>query len=256
MLDIIAIPARTDNYIYLLHDEFTGQTAVVDPADAEPVMRVLLEKGWSLDYIFNTHHHADHVDGNLALKQYTACKIVASYFDRHRIPGIDIAVAEGEQITLGGYSWQILQTPGHTLGHIVFYSADTQTLFSGDTLFSMGCGRLFEGSAEQMWHSLQVLKNLPRYTRVYCAHEYTQGNARFAASLEADNMILQQRIQEVEQLRNANLPTLPTTIGLEIDTNPFFRETSPSIRRVLNLATDTGSIDAFTAIRRKKDNFQ
>ena len=170
MLDIIQIPARNDNYIYLLHETESGQTAVVDPCDAEPVLAVLQKNSWQLDYIFNTHHHADHIGGNQQLKKLTACKVVAAKVDSHRIPDIDIAVNDGDRVWLGDLSWLVIATPGHTLGHIVYYSADSQTLFCGDTLFSMGCGRLFEGNAKQMWQSLKKLAILPIDTRVIPGH--------------------------------------------------------------------------------------
>ncbi|MDD4915067.1 MAG: hydroxyacylglutathione hydrolase [Methylococcales bacterium] len=255
MLDIITIPVLSDNYIYLLHESVTGETAVVDPAQAAPVMRILAKKGWRLDYIFNTHHHADHVGGNLQLKQQTGCKIIAAESDRQRIPGIDIGVNDGEQILLGERKIAILATPGHTSGHIVYYCAESQVLCCGDTLFSLGCGRLFEGSAEQMWQSLQKLKALPPATRLYCAHEYTQANGRFALTLEADNPTLMQRIAEVNALRKLNLPSLPSNIGLELATNPFLREHSPSIRKSLAIPEDASATRVFAEIRRLKDHF-
>lgn len=256
MLAIIQLPVLTDNYIYLLHDPLSGETAAVDPADAEPVFAALEDKGWRLSYVFNTHHHADHVGGNLPLKRQTGCKIVGAEADRQRIPGIDIGVSHGDRIKLGDHGLQIIATPGHTLGHIAYYSADSEALFCGDTLFSLGCGRLFEGSAEQMWQSLQLLKALPPSTRVYCAHEYTQANGRFALTLEADNPQLQQRIREVDRLRSQNLSTLPSTIELERATNPFFREDSPSIRRALAANDDDSAVEIFARIRRLKDQFR
>lgn len=256
MLEIIQIPALNDNYIYLLHEPVSGETAAVDPAEAEPVLAALQEHGWKLTYILNTHHHADHVGGNLALKRETGCKIVAAKIDSPRIPGIDIEVKHGDTIRLGDQTLEIITTPGHTLGHIVYYCASAEILCCGDTLFAMGCGRLFEGSAEQMWQSLQLLKALPVSTKVYCAHEYTQANARFAASLEADNPELRKRIIEVDHLRSQNLSTLPSTIGLELATNPFFRENSPAIRRTIGMDDDTPAVAAFAAIRRLKDQFR
>jgi hydroxyacylglutathione hydrolase len=256
MLEIIQLAALTDNYIYLLHEAISGETAVVDPADAGPVFAMLQEKGWRLSYVFNTHHHADHVGGNLQLKRQTGCKIVGAKSDRQRIPGIDIKVGHGDKIRLGDESLQIIATPGHTLGHIAYYCAESDALFCGDTLFSMGCGRLFEGSAEQMWQSLQLFKALPPSTRVYCAHEYTQANGRFALTLEADNPALQQRIDEVNRLRNQNLSTLPSSIGLELATNPFFRENSPSIRQAVAANDAESAAEVFARVRRSKDQFR
>lgn len=255
MLTIDYLPVLNDNYIYLLHESSTQKTAAVDPALAEPVIEMLKERGWRLDYIFNTHHHGDHVGGNLQLKQATGCKIVGAAADRARIPGIDIAVKEGDQIQLGSCNFKIINTPGHTLGHIVYYCAESQALFCGDTLFSMGCGRLFEGTAEQMWHSLQKLKALPGDTRIYCAHEYTQANGRFALTLEADNPDLQQRMHEVAALREKNRPTLPSTIALEMATNPFLREHSPSLRKAVTANDADTPAQVFAKARLLKDRF-
>ena len=178
MLTIIQIPVLTDNYIYLIHEPVSGETAVIDPALAQPVLDVLDKKGWRLAYVFNTHHHWDHVGGNLELKQ-SRFKIIAAQLDRGRIPGIDIGVSEDDVISLGRHQALVISTPGHTSGHIVYHFAEDGALFCGDTLFVMGCGRLFEGTPEQMWNSLQKLQALPPSTRIYCTHEYTQANGRF-----------------------------------------------------------------------------
>jgi len=256
MLEIIQLPALTDNYIYLLHEPVSGETAAVDPADAAPVIAVLREKGWKLDYVFNTHHHADHVDGNLQLKRLTGCKIIGAKADSRRIPGIDIQVEHGDRIRLGEQSLEIIATPGQTLGHIVYYCAASEALFCGDTLFSLGCGRLFEGTAEQMWHSLQGLKALPGSTRVYCAHEYTQANGRFARSLDGDNPQLRERLSEVDRLRGQNRSTLPSTIARELATNPFMREDSSAIRSTVAAGETDSPIEVFARIRRLKDQFR
>jgi hydroxyacylglutathione hydrolase len=253
-MEIVQIPVLTDNYIYLIHDPFTGETAVVDPALAEPVLDMLHEKGWQLKYILNTHHHSDHVGGNLGIKAKTGCQIIASVADQYRIPGIDIAVSEGDTLSLGNHKARILFTPGHTSGHIVYHFAEEQLLFCGDTLFVMGCGRLFEGSAEQLWHSLQKLKALPESTRIYCTHEYTQNNGRFALSVEPDNHLLQQKMERVYQLRGMQQPTVPSTIAEELATNPFFREDSIALQQNLKM-TGQKPVDVFTEIRRLKDRF-
>lgn len=255
MLEILQIPVLQDNYIYLLRDTDSGLTAAIDPAVADAVIDVLTEKSWQLDYIFNTHHHGDHVGANLQLKQQTGCKIVGSAADQARIPGIDIMLGNGDVVKLGNQSFQVIDTPGHTLGHIVYYSADSQALFCGDTLFSLGCGRLFEGSAEQMWLSLEALKALPAETRVYCAHEYTAANGRFALSVDADNPQLRQRINQVAKLRQQNRPTLPSTIGLELATNPFFRADNVSIRSNIGM-TEQSSLAVFRQLRLMKDQFR
>jgi len=254
MLKIIQIPVLTDNYIYLLHDTASGSTAVVDPALSQPVLDELKHQGWRLDWILNTHHHSDHVGGNLELKAKTGCQVIAANSDKDRIPGFDKGVDDGDVIKIGQYAAKVLATPGHTSGHIVYYFADAAALFCGDTLFSMGCGRLFEGSAEQMWQSLQKLKALPGDTRIYCAHEYTQANGRFALTVEPENQALQQRMIEVNQLRRENRSTVPSILQQELDTNPFLREDSLALQRQINRKGGT-PVSVFAEIRRLKDHF-
>jgi len=254
MLAIIQIPVLTDNYIYLIHDPVSGETAVIDPALAQPVLDVLEKKGWRLTCILNTHHHWDHVGGNLELKQKTGCKIIAAQSDWDRIPGIDVGVSEDDVISLGSHTARVISTPGHTSGHIVFHFAEESALFCGDTLFVMGCGRLFEGTAEQMWNSLQKLKALPPSTRVYCTHEYTQANGRFALSVEPDNRQLQQKMLEVHQLRAENKPTVPSTIEQERATNPFFRVDCISVQKALGLEMQS-PVCVFAELRKRKDVF-
>jgi len=254
MLEITQIPVLNDNYIYLINDPDSGETAVVDPALTQPVLDVLDEKKWRLKYILNTHHHGDHIGGNLDIKEQTGCKIIGAKNDQHRIPGIDILVEENDQILLGTHSATIFATPGHTIGHIVFYFANDSALFCGDTLFAMGCGRLFEGSAEQMWLSLNKLASLPESTRVYCAHEYTQSNGRYALTVEPDNIALIARMEEVNHNRKHGLSTIPSTIELEKATNPFFRVQSPALQKNLNMQNDP-LVEIFAEIRRRKDRF-
>ena len=254
MLDIIQIPVLNDNYIYMLHDSVSLETAVIDPALELPVLAVLAEKGWQLSFILNTHHHWDHVGANLALKQQTGCQIIAAASDRERIPGIDVAVGQGDVFALGQHQAQVIATPGHTSGHVVYYFAEDQALFCGDTLFVMGCGRLFEGTPGQMYASLQTLKALPLSTRVYCTHEYTLANAEFALSVEPDNSDLQQKLQVVTELRAAKKATVPTTIAEEIATNPFFRVDCISIQKELGLVGAAPEI-VFAALRRRKDDY-
>lgn len=254
MLEIIQLAVLSDNYIYLIHDPISRETAVIDPAISAPVLEVLKQKNWSLNSIFNTHHHHDHVGANLELKAKTNCQIYASEYDRSRTPGIDHILNDGDQIKLGAETANIIATPGHTLGHIVYHFAESQRLFCGDTLFSMGCGRLFEGTAEQMWQSMQKIKALPLVTQIYCAHEYTQANGQFALSLEPDNQLLIDRIQQVEQLRSMNQATIPTSLEQELNTNPFLREESPEIQQSLKLSSST-ALEIFTKTRQLKDNF-
>jgi hydroxyacylglutathione hydrolase len=254
MLTILQIPVLTDNYIYLIHDLVSGETAVVDPALAQPVLDVLDKKNWRLTYILNTHHHWDHVGGNLELKQKTGCKIIAGQSDQDRIPGIDAGVSEDDVISLGSHTARVISTPGHTSGHVVYYFSKDGALFCGDTLFVMGCGRLFEGTPEQMWNSLQKLKALPSSTRIYCTHEYTQANSRFALSVEPDNSQLQQKIIEVQQLRAVNKPTVPSTIEQERATNPFFRVDCISVQKALGLEMQS-PVCVFAELRKRKDTF-
>jgi hydroxyacylglutathione hydrolase len=254
MLEIKTLPVLTDNYIYLVHDPVSLETTVIDPALAQPVMAALKENGWQLTYILNTHHHSDHVGGNVQLKKLTNCKIIASQADWDRIPGIDEGVNEGDVVSLGKHKASVIATPGHTRAHIVYHFAEENILFCGDTLFVMGCGRLFEGTAEQLWHSLQKLKALPKETLVYCTHEYTQTNGRFALTVEPGNQRLQQRMVEVENLRSNNYPTVPTTIAEELATNPFFREESIDIQKTIQMV-NSKPVDVFAKVRRLKDGF-
>lgn len=257
MLEVHQIPARADNYIYLIHEPRTGETAAVDPADADPVLRALATKGWELSFILNTHHHSDHVGGNLQLKQQTGCAVIGSNWDRDRgrIPGIDRAVGDGDLVQLGCALARVIAVPGHTLGHVAYRFLDDALLFSGDTLFGMGCGRLFEGSAEQMWKSLSKLRELPRATTVYCAHEYTEANGRFALSVEPENPELIARMASVQALRRDRRPTVPFSLGEELATNPFLRPESEALRATLGLpqATET---EVFAETRRRKDEFR
>jgi len=254
MLEIIQLPVLTDNYIYIIHEPNSKETAVVDPAIAEPVLDLLNSKGWELNYILNTHHHSDHVGANLELKNQTGCQIIGFGQDQQRIPGIDIKLKQGDEIKLGNQIAKVIETPGHTLGHIVYYFADSNALFCGDTIFSMGCGRLFEGTAEQMWHSLQLLKNLPKRTKIYCAHEYTQANSQFALTLEPDNKQLIKRIAEVNSLREDNKSTIPSSIEQELLTNPFLREDSLALQQSIDM-TSQPAVEVFRKIRQLKDNF-
>ena len=254
MVNIIQLPVLNDNYIYLIHEPVSGETAVVDPAIAQPVLDTLSSKGWTLNYIYNTHHHWDHVGANLELKEKTGCLILASEADHSRIPGIDKGLKQGDEIKLGNQVVKVIETPGHTLGHIVYHFPYSNALFCGDTLFSMGCGRLFEGTAEQMWHSLQQLKQLPKETQIYCTHEYTQANGKFALTIEPDNQHLQQRIQQVKQLRENNKPTVPSSLEQELATNPFLRENSPEIQKSTEM-TGQPMVEVFRKIRALKDNF-
>jgi hydroxyacylglutathione hydrolase len=253
MLAIQIIPVLRDNYSFLLHDPDSGQTAVVDPAEAAPVLQILDQRGWQLHTVLNTHHHHDHVGGNLALQAATGCQIIASHVDRTRIPGLTQTVTDGDCLYLGQNVVQVLTTPGHTDGHIAYYCADSESLFCGDTLFVMGCGRLFEGTAAQLWQSLQKLAALPPQTRVYCAHEYSLANAHFALSVEPDNPVIKQRLALFEQRRAAQQPTIPSTLADELASNPFLRTPQSSVRQPLPTAKTP--LEIFTCLRQMKDGF-
>ena len=239
MLDIVAVPAFTDNYIWLVHDEASGETAVVDPGDAAPTLAEAERRGWHIGQVWNTHWHPDHTGGNLAVKEATGARISGP--ERETIAGRDVALAEGSEIRLGGHIGRVIEVPGHTLGHVALIFEDAGVAFVGDTLFAMGCGRLFEGSPEQMYTSLQRLTALPDDTRLYCAHEYTLANARYAAHAEPGNPAIEARLATVAALREAGAITLPTTVAEERATNPFVRARDP---------------EQFAARRREKDSFR
>lgn len=229
MLEIKQIPVLTDNYVYLLKDSDTGKVAAVDPSEAEPVLKTLRDEGWKLDYILNTHHHWDHVGGNLTLKEKTKCEIVGWGTDAVRIPGITIQLKPGAVFQLGKSEAEILFIPGHTHGHIAFWFEKDKALFCGDTLFSLGCGRLFEGTAQEMFTSLNLLKALPDDTLVYCAHEYTLPNGLFALSVDGENAKLIKKVLSVMELRASGKTTVPSLLGEEKVCNPFL--TAPNERR-------------------------
>lgn len=254
MLEIVQIPVLSDNYIYLLHDALSSETAVVDPALAEPVLNILQQRSWSLTYLLNTHHHWDHVGGNEELKQKTGCTIFGPKTDQHRIPAIDVTLSENDTVSLGSHSARIIETPGHTHGHIVYHFNQDNALFCGDTLFVMGCGRLFEGTALQMYDSLSKLKQLPGDTRVYCAHEYSLSNANFAMTVDPDNQDLQETLSKIQRLRDRHQPTVPSTIARERLTNPFFRSDSQAIKNKLNMH-NADPVEVFAQTRLLKDKY-
>jgi hydroxyacylglutathione hydrolase len=253
-LTIHMFPCLADNYGYLLHDAESGTTAAVDTPDAREIEMQLRAKGWRLTHILNTHHHGDHAGGNLELKSRTGCTIVGPRADAARIPGIDVSVGEGDVVELGTHRAAVYDTPGHTRGHIVYHFAAARAAFVGDTLFALGCGRLFEGTPSQMWSSLQKILSWPDDTRIYCAHEYTQSNARFALTVEPQNPRLQERAASVAELRAAGTPTVPSTLGEERATNPFLRARSPDLRKTIGLER-AADVEVFAKTRALKDAF-
>lgn len=253
-LDIHQIPVLSDNYVYLARCRASGMTAVVDPAVAAPVLAEAERLGWTITHILNTHHHGDHVGGNREIVAATGCTVVGPRADRERIPGISVEVDEGDVYRLGECEAKVFFVPGHTRGHIAYWFAESNALFCGDTLFALGCGRLFEGTPEQMWRSLEKLRALPAETRVFCAHEYTQANARFALSLDAGNPALRERAEAIDAARAAGRPTVPSTLGLERTTNPFLRADDPALARAVGLA-GRDPVSVFAEVRHRKDVF-
>ena len=237
-MEIVPVGAFSDNYIWLVHDAESGETAVVDPGDAAPALAEAERRGWTVSQVWNTHWHPDHTGGNLAVKQATGARISGPR--RETIPGRDVELAEGDEIRIGRHRGRVIEVPGHTLGHIALIFDAEGVAFVGDTLFAMGCGRLFEGPPEQMYRSLERLTALPDDTRLYCAHEYTLANARFAAHAEPDNSAIAARLEQVKALRDAGAITLPTTVAQERETNPFVRATD-----VMEFARRRAAKDSF-----------
>jgi len=241
MIEMVRIPALQDNYIWMAHDDVSGETIVIDPAEAAPVLAEADRRGWRIDQIWNTHWHRDHTGGNAAIKAATGCTITGPAAELAKIPTLDRTVGEGDSVRIGAVAAQVLEVPAHTAGHIAYYLPDAGIAFVGDTLFAMGCGRLFEGTAAMMWTNMQRLAELPPETRVYCAHEYTQANGRYALVAEPDNQALIDRMRAVDEARARGEATVPTTIALERATNPFMR---------------AGSVAELARRRTEKDHFR
>ena len=251
-LSVEPIPCLSDNYAYLVQDAASGLCVVVDPSEAAPVRAALAARGWTPDFILNTHHHPDHTDGNLELKAEFGAKVVGPGKDAARIAGLDIGVDENAPWLFGPHKVTVLEIPAHTSSHIAFVFEDF--VFTGDTLFVMGCGRLFEGTPQMMWDSLGKLMKLPDAMRVYCGHEYALTNGRFALTLEPGNADLAARMRDVEDLRAKGLSTIPSSLGLEKKTNPFLRAASPEIRHSLGLEK-ASDVEVFAELRQRKDEF-
>jgi len=237
-VEIIAVSVLNDNYVWLAHDEASGETVVIDPAVAQPILDAASERGWTITQIWNTHWHPDHVGGNAEIKAATGCRITGPHAEAAKIETLDVLVEEGDQTKLGAFTAEVWDVPAHTAGHIAYYLPEAGAIFVGDTLFAMGCGRLFEGKPEQMFANMQRFATLDGETQVYCAHEYTLSNAKFALSVDAGNEDLVHRAANVQALRDRGEATVPTTIALERATNPFMR---------------AGNVEEFARLRAAKD---
>lgn len=253
-LEIELFRARSDNFGVLVHDPESGRTASIDAPEEQPILDALGRRGWTLTDIFTTHHHQDHVEANLALKQRFGVTITGPAGEAAKIPGIDRAVGDGDRFDFAGHPVDVIETPGHTAGHICFYMPADGLLFAADTLFALGCGRLFERPARDMWTSLSKLLRLPDETEVYFGHEYTLANAKFAVTVDPDSEALRARIRDIEAVLAAGGHTAPTTIGIERRTNPFLRPDDPAIRRHLGLEK-AKDWEVFAEIRARKDKF-
>ncbi|RKT28139.1 hydroxyacylglutathione hydrolase [Roseovarius halotolerans] len=253
-LQIETIPCLSDNYAYLAHDPDTGQTAAVDVPEAQPILEILEERDWTLSHVLITHHHADHVQGLDELLENAHAKVIGAAADAHRLPPLDIAVQEGDSIIIGNATGHVIEVPGHTVGHIAFHFPESETVFSADSLMALGCGRVFEGTMEQMWDSLCKLAALPPATTVCSGHEYTQANAKFALTIDPDNAALTSRAAAVDAAREKGHPTVPSKLSEELATNPFLRATDPAIQALLGM-TGADPAEVFAEIRKRKDAF-
>ena len=252
IVDVFA--ARSDNFGYLVHDQASGRTAAIDAPEAGPIRAALEQRGWTLTDIFITHHHIDHVEAIAELKAAFGTRVVGPRDEADKIEGLDELVGDGDTLELGETRFAVMATPGHTLGHVVFYDAEGGHLFSADALFSLGVGRMFEGTPGPMWAGLKRLRELPDDTLVYCGHEYTQSNAKFALSIDPDNAALKTRAAEVESLRAAGRPTIPFNLGEDKKANPFLRADAPELARHYGL-DGADPAEVFAAIRKGKDTF-
>ncbi|MFA8441874.1 hydroxyacylglutathione hydrolase [Yoonia sp.] len=251
-VELVVVPCLSDNYAFLVHNAATNQTALVDAPEAAPIQAALDARGWTLDDILITHHHNDHIDGVAALRG--TARVIGAKADAHRLPKLDLEVAEGDEITICGQTTTVLDVSGHTVGHIAYHMPDAALVFTADSLMALGCGRLFEGTPAQMWDSMQKLRALPDDTLVCSGHEYTETNARFAASLDPDNPDLISRNKRIETARAAGTPTVPSTLTEEKRTNPFLRADVPEFKAVLGME-DASAVDVFAYIRAQKDKF-
>ncbi|GAB4532687.1 MAG: hydroxyacylglutathione hydrolase [Ruegeria sp.] len=253
-LEIVTVPCLSDNYAFLAHDSTTGETALIDAPEAGPILSELDARGWRLTHVLLTHHHWDHVDGLADILDRHPAKVVGAAADAHRLPSLDMQVAEGDRFEIGGEPVEVFDVSGHTVGHVAYYMPQSHAVFTADSLMALGCGRLFEGSAEQMWASLSKLAALPDDTQVCSGHEYTQSNARFALTVDPENPALQRRAAEIDAARAAGRPTVPSSLGLEKASNPFLRTTDPAIQAHLGMV-GADPAQVFAEIRARKDRF-
>ncbi len=253
-LEIITIPCLHDNYAYVICDAASGTTAVVDAPEAAPIKAALDARGWGLDQILITHHHDDHILGVADLRSAFGPQVVGAAADAHRLPRLDMAVAEGDTVTVGAAVADVIDVSGHTVGHIAYHFAAAQAVFTADSLMALGCGRVFEGTPEMMWNSLSKLAALPPETMVYSGHEYTEANARFAVTIEPDNADLRARVAQIDATRAKGAATVPSALSLELATNPFLRAGQQSVKRSVNME-DASDAAVFAEVRGRKDRF-
>ena len=254
-MQVIPIPCLSDNYAYVIKNDNSKLVGVVDPSEVLPIVNFLKKENLKLNYILNTHHHFDHVCGNIELKKIYNAKIVGFVDDKHRIPGIDITVKDNEKWIFGSSQVKVLHIPGHTLGHICFFFEKEKIAFTGDTLFSLGCGRIFEGDHNQMLGSLDKIKKLPKETMIYCGHEYTFKNAEFCMKYDKDNIALKNKFEKVKKLRSSNLPTIPSTLEDELKSNIFLRCDQNDLKIKLGMQNED-DFKVFRKVRDLKDSFR
>ena len=251
---ITPIPCLKDNYAYIICDSSSKTTGVVDPSEAKPIISFLKKEKMKLNYILNTHHHFDHIGGNIELKKIYNAKVVGFKGDKHRIPGIDITVKDNEAWNFGNSTVKIFHIPGHTLGHICFFFEKEKIVFTGDTLFSLGCGRIFEGDHKQMFDSLNKIKKLPKNTKIYCGHEYTYKNAEFCLKYDNNNIHLKKKFEKIKKLRRNNLSTIPSSLEEELKSNIFLRCDKKELKAKLNMKNQE-DLEVFKKVRELKDSF-
>ncbi len=247
------IPCLNDNYSYIIHEKETNTVSIVDPSEFEACDKSI-NKYKKLDFILNTHHHVDHVGANIELKKKYKSKILGSDSDKDRIPGIDIFLKDNQKQKIGNLEFKVIFTPGHTKGHIVYFFNKDKIAFTGDTLFSLGCGRVFEGTYEEMYNSLKKIKSLPIDTKIYCGHEYTKSNLNFCSAYDSRNYLLKKKEIDIQKKLNSNQPTIPSTLEQEIKTNIFLRCNDPDVKQALGLK-DSSEIEVFSKLRDLKDSF-